>query len=152
MGTQRLARVLIFASLAALTGFINAACMDVGDDDKRAPFCVYSTLPEEGATDVSVKFPAVVITFECDVNPATITKDTFTVRDSSGALLEGDVWAAEKGVTAEFRLPNDVDFSPHTTYTVKISGNIQDIYGRSLAECEGGDYEFTFTTSDAESD
>jgi len=119
--------------------------MDVGDDDDKGHFCVDITQPDENATGVAVdSFRAVVITFGADVDPQTVTRNTFTVRDSNGQALEGDVWAG--GVTAEFRLPDKVYSSKNTTYTVHLSGSITDIYGRSLAECEGGDFEYSFTT------
>lgn len=143
---HRAATVAAFMALA----LVCSSCLDVGDDSDTPPFCIHSTLPDDGEENVPLNYPAIVVTFETDVDPASVTDSRLVVRDSSGAVVDGDVSAS--GVTAEFRLPSKVYFSPMTTYTVTVKGDITDIRGRPLSRCMNGDYEFTFTTGTEMSD
>lgn len=121
--------------------FMLTSCLDVGDDDDKPPFGIYDTSPtdlEEGVTLDSV----IVVTFECDVDAATVTPQRFRVLDGSGSAVSGDIFAG--GVTANFT--PDERLLPDTDYTVILDENILDIYGRTLGSFTGGDYEFLFTT------
>jgi hypothetical protein len=135
------AAALFLAGLAL--SFTLASCMDVGDDDDKPPFCLHSTRPEPGATDIPL-ISNISITFDTDVDGSSVTDSTLTVSDPSGTVLDGKVDAS--AVNAYFSLPDGVYFSPYTKYTVRLSGNIRDKYGRRLGECMNGDYEFSFTT------
>lgn len=132
--------VLFLLAGLVIPSFLTS-CLDVGDDDDTPDFGVYSTMPEEGATDVTLD-SAVVITFETDVDPDTVTTSTFIVRDETGTAVSGDVYA--EGVVADFRV--DGYLEAETTYTVTLDESIADIYGRTLGDFLGSDYTFSFTT------
>jgi hypothetical protein len=140
---KRISAAILLACLA--TGLTCASCDRLDDHDDT--FGVYSTSPIDGAEGVATD--AVIITFQSDVDPATLTSSTFQVRVQGGGAVTGLIGLA--GVTADFR-PTDgtsdppvyVDFSPNTTYAVTLSGEITGTNGIPL----GTDYTFTFTTGD----
>jgi hypothetical protein len=109
--------------------------------DETPPFGIYSTSPEDGATNVALN-AAIVITFGTDVDPESVTAATFAVKDGAGAGVSGDIDAG--GVVADFRSKDKL--ATNTTYTVTLDRDIQDIYGRTLGDYLGGDYTFSFTT------
>lgn len=133
--------IIIFLIIGAIMPFMLTACLDVGENDDKPPFGIYSTSPVDLAEDVTLD-AVIVITFETDVDASTVTPQNFKVLDGSGATVAGDIFAG--GVTANFT--PDERLLPDTDYTVILDSDILDIYGRTLGSYTGGDYEFMFTT------
>ena len=80
------------------------------------------------------------VTFSGEMDPATVTSETFTVRQGTTAVA-GTV--ACSGVTAVFTPASDL--ASNTTYTATITTGARDLAGNALAS----DYVWSFTTGAA---
>lgn len=141
MNRRSAGTILVSGLTAVLIPFMLTSCLDVGDDDKR-PFGIYSTSPVDLAEDVPLD-SVIVVTFETDVDGATVTSQRFRVLDESGGAVAGEIFVG--GVTANFTPA--ARLLPDTEYTVILDEDILDIHGRTLGSFTGGDYAFTFTTT-----
>jgi methionine-rich copper-binding protein CopC len=107
--------------------------------DTIAP-TVSSTIPAAGATGVPTN-TAIVITLSEEMDPLTITTETFTVTAPGLTPVPGVV--AYSGTTATFT-PNDV-LAADATFTVTLTTDARDLAGNQLAS----DFVWTFTTGSA---
>jgi hypothetical protein len=101
------------------------------------PLTVASWNPATGAADVS-REPDVQATFTRSVDPATITGETFLLRDSAGALIPAAVAYDEATETAHLR-PSTLTAS--TTYTAELTVGVRAADGTPLTPATA-----TFTT------
>lgn len=118
--------------LATLLVVFVAGC---GEETVIVP-SVVSTVPANGATNVSVNTP-ISATFSMPMSPSTLTSTTFTVTAPSGAVA-GTV--SYSGTTATFTPSAALAYS--TTYTATITTGATDLGGTPLL----GNYVWTFTT------
>lgn len=100
------------------------------------PPTVGAALPPDGATDVDI-VGSVSATFSEVMNPATITADTFTLRQG-GATVSGTV--AYAGITATFSPAAALAYS--TSYTATLSTGATDLAGNALTSAA----TWSFTT------
>lgn len=109
--------------------------------DNTAPI-VLSTVPVDNAINVPVN-QALTVTFNKDMNPATIDNQTFRVkRTSDNAVVSGTV-TSPSTISATFSPRSNLD--NNTNYTATITTGAQDLAGNPLAS----DNVWTFTTSAA---
>ena len=141
MNRKTLTNLIMILISGIIMPFMLMSCLDVGGDSDRPPFGIYGTSPIDLAEGVILD-SVIVVTFETDVDPATVTTQTFRVLDDSGSAVAGEIFAG--GVTANFT--PDEKLLPNTYYTVILDRDILDTYGRTLGSFTGGDYEFMFTT------
>jgi N-acetylneuraminic acid mutarotase len=99
---------------------------------------VLSTGPFNGQVNVSVS-ALIQAAFSEEMNVATLTPATFTLRDSGGNAVGGII--SVSGLTATFDPAVDLQFA--TSYTATISTEARDLAGNSLAM----PFEWTFTTA-----
>ncbi|MDF1516783.1 MAG: ice-binding family protein [Lutibacter sp.] len=97
---------------------------------------VVSTVPEDGAIDVPLN-QVITATFNEKMNPATITKTSFTI-SANGTLIDGAV--SYNGLTATF--DPTLALEPDTEYTGTITTMAKDERGNALQE----NYVWSFTT------
>ena len=135
-----------FWTVAATLTFIVSLTACGGDDGGGAPPpqtgdstppTVSSTNPANGATGVAVN-AALTATFSEQMNPATISTATFTVKDAANNPVTGTV--SYQGTTATFTPSAHLAFS--TTYTATITTGVTDLAGNHLI----GAYSWNFTT------
>ena len=100
---------------------------------------VKSTSPATGATGVPITTTAITATFDRDMDAATFTTATFTVRDGANNPVTGTVSLA--GATATFT-PSTI-LAAATTYTAVITSGVKDMAGTPLA----GNFIWSFTTT-----
>ncbi len=100
------------------------------------PPTVISTVPANGATDVSLN-GNITATFSEAMDPSTITTTTFTVQHGV-TFISGTVTYI--GVTATFNPASDL--TPSTDYTATITTGVRDVTGNAMVN----DYVWTFTT------
>lgn len=96
---------------------------------------VESTTPLNGALGVQFS-PAITVTFNEEMNPATLNETSFTVTGT--ARVAGTI--SYSGRTASFTPTSPL--APNTSYTVKVSTAAKDVMGNALQE----DYVWTFKT------
>jgi hypothetical protein len=118
--------------LAALLVVFVAGC---GQETVTVP-SVVSTVPVNGATNVSVNTP-ISATFSMPMNPATLITSTFTVTGPGGAVA-GTV--AYSGTTATFTPSAALAYG--TAYSAMITTGATDLGGTPLLS----NYVWTFTT------
>lgn len=102
-------------------------------------FNVISVYPLNGGTDVPVNTD-VIVQFDDNINPATLTAATFTV--SGGVTTSGITYDA---VTRTAAFNQAANLSNSTTYTVTLTTGIKNTRGESMA----ADYSWSFTTAAA---
>ena len=101
--------------------------------------------PTAGATSVAVTAD-VTATFDQAMNPSTIDTDTFTLRDSGGALVPATV-SYSSGTRRATLAPNS-DLSQGEVYSAKVFGlssGVKNVGGKAMA----ADYPWSFTTAAA---
>lgn len=106
------------------------------------PPAVTSTLPANGATGISAGTSVSAI-FNEPINAATVTTDTFRLRDSASALVTASV--SYDAVARAATLVPASALASSTTYTATLTGGasgIKDLAGNPLA----ADRSWTFTT------
>jgi hypothetical protein len=111
----------------------------VGNDfpSDCAAATVVSTDPLDGAIEVPVNQP-ITVTFSEPMNPSTITKSTFNVKQG-GRSVPGTVTYSNGTATLTPMEPLATD----TTYTATINSRVKDLGGNKLA----GDHVWTFSTA-----
>lgn len=130
-----LAGVLILGTIALLPGC--GRWNKPADPSRPSTTTVSSTVPVNGAGAVATG-NKLTATFSEPVNPATVTTDTFTLRQG-GVLVAGTV--SYSGVTAVYTPPVG-GLVPNTLYSATISRGVRDLTGAPLAN----DYTWSFTT------
>jgi hypothetical protein len=118
--------------LAALLVVFVAGC---GEETVVVP-SVVSTVPVNGATNVSVNTP-ISATFSMAMNPATLTSATFTVAGPDGAVAGA---VAYSGDTATFTPSAPLAYT--TRYTATITTGATNLGGTPIL----ANYVWTFTT------
>ena len=127
---------------------ILAACGGGGSGDSsggggvvetEAPY-VISTNPVLNSTGEDTN-RAITATFNEDIDPATITSNSFLVDNATGGIITGSVTYDAASRTAIFR--SDVYLATSTTYVATITTDIEDLAGNTLIE----DYTWQFTTA-----
>lgn len=88
-----------------------------------APPSVTSTKPADAATDVP-RNRDVAATFSEDINPATVTAETFTIVDTDGNAVAGTVSIV--GTTTAVFAPAE-DLQSDTEYTATITTGVSDL-------------------------
>jgi len=110
--------------------------------DTIAP-TVITTSPANDSTNVS-RSVAVTVTFNENMNPATINGDTFTLRPAAGgAAVTGTVSYNVSTRVASFTLPTGALLAAGTRYTATVTTGAKDTAGNGLA----GTFIFGFTTA-----
>ena len=115
----------------------------VGPD--TTPPQVSSVTPASGATSASVTVP-VTVTFNENVNAATVTTSTFQLRDAANTLVPSTVSYSQGSRTATLQPGSALAYS--TTYTATVKGGsagVKDVAGNALAS----DRVWSFTTQAA---
>jgi len=98
---------------------------------------VTGTSPEEGTTGVPTT-SSITATFSEDIDPATVTTATFSVKDEANATVPGTV--ASAGSTATF---SPASLSQGTRYTATLSTGIKDTAGNAMSQ----ERSWSFTTA-----
>lgn len=104
------------------------------------PPTVSSTSPVNGSTGESIS-TSVTATFSEAMDPATINKASFTLKDSSNSPVTGTV--SYSGLTATFTPVSDLSYA--LSYTATIMTSATDLAGNAMLN----NYSWTFTTIDA---
>jgi Ice-binding-like/Bacterial Ig-like domain len=118
--------------LAALLIVFVVGC---GQETVTVP-SVVSTVPANGATNVSVNTP-ISATFSMPMRPTTLTSATFTVTGPGGAVAGAVTYS---GTTATFAPSAALAYG--TVYTATITNGATDLGGTPIF----GNYVWTFTT------
>lgn len=99
---------------------------------------ILSTNPASGETNVNIN-SSITATFSTNMNPATLTTDTFKLeRNTDQSQVAGIVLCS--GGTATFIPANDL--SQITTYTALITAGVADLSGNAMLD----NYIWSFTT------
>jgi uncharacterized repeat protein (TIGR02543 family) len=119
---------------------VAASCKKVVEETGIVGVCpvVVSTDPTDKAVDVALT-KLVSATFNTDMNPATITATSFTIKQGT-QIIPGTV--AATGNAAVFTFKPDASLLPFTTYTGTIAATATDKFRTAMV----ADYVWTFTT------
>jgi hypothetical protein len=99
---------------------------------------ILSTNPANGEIDVNIN-SSITATFSLNMNPATLTADTFKLeRNTDQVQVDGVVICSVE--TATFIPENNL--SQITTYTALITTGVSDLYGNAMLD----NYTWSFTT------
>jgi len=126
--------------LAVLLVVFAAGCKKVVEETGIVGVCpvVVSTDPTDKAVDVALN-KVVSVTFNTDMNPATINSATFTIKQGT-QIISGTV--APTANAAVFTFKPDVPFLPFTKYTGTVTTASTDKFRTAMVS----DYVWTFTT------
>jgi hypothetical protein len=83
---------------------------------------------------------ALTVTFSEDIDPSTITSNSFLVDTATGGIVTGSVAYDPASKTATFR--SDVNLTTTTTYVATVTSDVEDLAGNTLSK----DYTWQFTT------
>lgn len=137
---------------ALLMVFFVTGCGGGGRDPilgiDATPPTIVSTTAANNATAVGLN-QAITATFSTAMNPATITKSSFTLTGPGAIPISGNV--TYSGTTATFT--PDFALPQSTLITVKVASSVTDAGGSRLSGNVGvfpalSDYVWTFTTTD----
>ena len=137
-----LGSVFLIVVLAACGGGGSGDSSDGGGGgvvDRENPY-VLSTNPVLNSTGENTN-RAITATFNEDIDPATITSNSFLVDNATGGIITGSVDYDAASRTAIFS--SDVYLATSTTYVATITTDIEDLAGNTLIE----DYTWQFTTA-----
>ena len=140
MNNKRTAYSKMWFFLLLLVAFVTG-CASNPDEVLVVPDTVAPTVSFTSPANMAVAVETnrkVAVAFSEAMNPATITKDSFMVTDSSGVSVPGTV--ASAGATAIFTPTSD--FTNNTPYIVTVTTGAKDLAGNALAT----NYVWTFTT------
>ena len=107
------------------------------------PLVVTTKTPADGAQEQALDVTASV-TFDSDVNKATITPDSFFIQKVGGERVDALLTANERGVT----LTPKEELEPETTYQVTLTADVKNPKGLSVT---GAPITWTFKTKKASS-
>lgn len=97
------------------------------------------TNPADTISDISIN-ASINATFSEEINPLTLTTDTFVVTDSDANLVTGTVAFDSENNIATFT--PDTNLETNTTYTATLTTGIQDLAGLATTT----NYVWSFTT------
>jgi probable HAF family extracellular repeat protein len=103
------------------------ACATTNVPADTTPPKLTSTVPVNDGKNVAVD-NLVTVVFDEAINPATLTKATFTVKDASNNAVDGTI--SYSGTTGTFT--SSEIFAPLETYTATIAADVQDLAGNNL--------------------
>jgi hypothetical protein len=106
--------------------------------DLRNPLAIEYTNPRDGETGVSF-IVTIYVTFRRDIKASSINEKTFKALEKGIQEIPGRISYDRETNTAVFIQKNML--RPHTTYTARVTADIEDTVGNKL----GTDYEWTFT-------
>lgn len=129
--------LFIIAVLLAFTAFFYYS--KTADTQDNTPPSIAATDPASGANNVSTN-ASIHVYFSEEMDPASITTNTFYVTDSGGTTLQSQITYANK--TAAVVLFGHLD--EQGSYTATVSGNVTDFAGNPL----GSDYSWSFQTGE----
>ncbi len=127
--------LLFFVFLAGFYGCGSSDTTSVSDTTLPS---VAATSPDGNATGVAIN-SAVIVSFTKEMDPSTITADTFTL---SGATQAAGT-LAYSGNTAKFTPSSN--WASMTAYTATVTTGAKDLAGNAME----GDYSWGFTTGSA---
>jgi len=133
------ATLTLIVSLTACGGDDGGGTPPPGTGDSTPP-TVSATSPANGAIGVAVN-AALTATFSEQMNPATITTATFTVKDAVNNPVTGAV--SYHGTTATFT--PSANLASVMTYTATITTGVKDLAGNALTS----NYTWSFTSGTA---
>jgi hypothetical protein len=115
----------------AVAGAQNLVGSAITNDDALPT--IVSVDPPHNATGVAAN-TSVTATFSKDMNPATLTNDTFTIaeRDAPANTVAGDVSYNRPTKRATFTLSAGTTLTADTTYRATISADVRDQAGSAL--------------------
>jgi hypothetical protein len=117
----------------------NADAADAGIPDADGPPEVISTIPSDGAINVSIR-RRISVTFSEAMDTQTVNILSFTVENGT-SFVPGTVTFGTSSTIATFTPL--VDFVPDTLYVARISTDASDVGGTQMLR----DYIFSFTTA-----
>lgn len=128
-----------------LISFVFAACSSGSSEEPSAEFLmVLQTAPQDGSdqapTEARIGFQV-----DAEIDPATLTSQTFFVTDENGVQLEGERVILDDDPTAA-EIVLDAPMEVITNYTATVTTGLQSLGGAALEEA----YEWTFKTLDSE--
>lgn len=132
---------IYYYRVAAVTsGAESALSNEVGVNYDATPPAVSSTNPAAGPGAWQSSY--ISATFSENIDPATVTATTLTLKDGNGLTVSGNSssWMGNNSVS--FQTTNYVSLNYGTTYTASISG-VKDLSGNMMAP-----YSWTFITQD----
>ena len=126
--------------MALLLVIFAAGCKKVTEVPGIVNVCpvVVSTDPTDKAVDVALN-KVISVTFNTDMNPATINSTTFVIRQGT-QIISGTVAPTSNG--AIFTFKPDVPLLPFATYTGTITKAVTDKFRTAMVS----DYVWSFTT------
>jgi hypothetical protein len=104
---------------------------------------IRDVIPADEATGVATGEP-VLVTFESEIEPATVTPENFQIAPASGGGAMNAGLSFTPGTNTVGIIPSN-PLSPNVSYRVTVKGNVRALGGQPM----GSDYTFTFTTGDA---
>jgi len=127
-------KLLLFSLLIAACGGIVSA--------PNEKLKVESTFPADGAEDVDKGIAAISITFNKEMDPATVNQSSFLLKDVKNETpIEGTVSTSGKSVIFK---PTSL-LKGLETYTATLTSGARDLTGDSIV----ADFSWSFTLSDA---
>ena len=126
--------------MALLLVIFAAGCKKVTEVPGIVNVCpvVVSTDPTDKVVDVALN-KVISVTFNTDMNPATINSTTFVIRQGT-QIISGTVAPTSNGATFTFK--PDVPLLPFATYTGTITKAVTDKFRTAMVS----DYVWSFTT------
>jgi hypothetical protein len=100
--------------------------------------------PNNGDGGVPVN-RSIVVVFSEPMNPPSLTSERFVVEDDLGNVVPGTYSYSEDHSTWQFH--PDANLAPMTTYSVTISGDVEDLQGPNVL---GSEQITSFTTASSE--
>jgi hypothetical protein len=123
----------VFTMLSIFTvAWIPAGGCDDSDDRKPfipPAFSLVATVPADGATDAGL-WPVMLMTFNYQADPATITAANIMVEESGGGPVSGAFHIVGDAVRALF-IP-DAALNSSTDYTITFTGSVLNAFGMPL--------------------
>ncbi len=126
--------------ILSLVIFFAFGCKKITEEPGINGLCpvVVSTDPQDLAVDVALN-KLITATFNTDMNPATITNTSFSLKQGS-TFIAATVAATNSGMT--FSLKPDVALLPFTKYTGTITTEARDKFNTAMVT----NYVWSFTT------
>lgn len=131
------------ASVALEIGSNRLTASGAGDTDSitvvriNPPPRVVSVFPADGSIDIALTNVELRVTFSKDLDPATVTSDSFILEDTAGTMVAGTV--AYESKNEENNTPSTATLTvtaglqPGTMYTARLTTAIADTHNTFLA-------------------
>jgi alpha-tubulin suppressor-like RCC1 family protein len=114
---------------------------DVCDDVDLSALMVASIYPDDGSDGLALN-SSIQVAFNNELDSATVIAETFYVKNSSGAAVEGSIVVSGK---AAVFIPPPAGFEASTNYTATVTTAVKDTGGKALAK----DFSWGFKTGTA---